>query len=43
MAADVHSRLPVNANSRDKLEALLTYAYQAGKWNFNRTSSYDFG
>ncbi len=41
MAAEVRARLPANPSSRDKLEALRTYLYQAGPWNDNRPFRYD--
>lgn len=40
-AHSIQLRLPPNASSRDKLEALRTYLYQAGPWNDNRPYSYD--
>ncbi|PHV09725.1 hypothetical protein CSQ89_20120 [Chitinimonas sp. BJB300] len=41
MAAEVRTRFPANPSSRDKLEALRTYLYQAGPWNGNQPFAYD--
>lgn len=41
MARAIQSRLPPMATSRDKLNALRTYLYQAGPWNNNQPFSYD--
>lgn len=41
MASEIRAKLPPGASSRDKLETLRTYIYQAGPWNGNRPFSYD--
>jgi len=42
MIAEIKSRLPVNATSRDKMEALRAHLYQPGPWNGNQPYHYDF-
>ncbi len=41
IAAKVKSQLPARATSRQKLDALRSYIYQAGPWNANRPFHYD--
>lgn len=41
IARSVASRLPADANSRTKVEALRAQIYEAGPWNENRPFSYD--
>lgn len=41
IAVAIQSKLPANASSRDKLEALRAYLYQAGPWNANQPFRYD--
>ncbi len=41
MERTIQSRLPAMATSRDKLDTLRGYLYQAGPWNANRPFSYD--
>ncbi|WP_189941825.1 transglutaminase family protein [Sulfuriferula thiophila] len=41
MAKEIRAGLPANPSSRDKLDALRTYLYQAGSWNDNHPFHYD--
>ncbi len=41
MVATIHTMLPPNATSWDKVETIRRYIYQAGAWNDGRAFSYD--
>jgi len=42
MAADIRRMAGINASSRQRLDALLTFLYKPGPWNVNRRFQYDF-